>query len=182
MIEKPLTQITWDAEAAEKGGYEHFMMKEIHEQPKAVRDTLGSVVKDGADRPFRGGTDGRERSGKSGQIYIVACGSAYHVGVAAKYVIEDLAQHSGAGGSGLGIPLSQAAACGADDLVVIISQSGETADSLAALREAKEQGVPDAGDRQRGGQFHRPRGGQCVLHAGGAGDRRGDHQGVLARS
>ena len=128
VIEKPLTQITWDAEAAEKGGYEHFMMKEIHEQPKAVGDTLRSALKDGQiDLSEAGLTD--EAIGKIRQISIVACGSAYHVGVAAKYVTEDLAR----------IPVQVELASefryrrpllGADDLVVVISQSGETADSL----------------------------------------------------
>ena len=90
-IEKPLTEITWDAEAAEKGGYEHFMMKEIHEQPRAVRDTLNSAIRDGAiDLSAAGLTDEALRGVR--QMHIVACGSAYHVGMAAKYVIEDLAR------------------------------------------------------------------------------------------
>ena len=143
VIEKPLTQITWDAEAAEKGGYEHFMMKEIHEQPKAVGDTLRSALKDGQiDLSEAGLTD--EAIGKIRQISIVACGSAYHVGVAAKYVTEDLAR----------IPVQVELASefryrrpllGADDLVVVISQSGETADSLAALREARKLGAQTLG-------------------------------------
>ena len=142
-IEKPLTEITWDAEAAEKGGYEHFMMKEIHEQPKAVGDTLRSALKDGQiDLSEAGLTD--EAIGKIRQISIVACGSAYHVGVAAKYVTEDLAR----------IPVQVELASefryrrpllGADDLVVVISQSGETADSLAALREARKLGAQTLG-------------------------------------
>ena len=135
VIEKPLTQITWDAEAAEKGGFEHFMMKEIHEQPKAVRDTIGSVVREGSiDLTEVGLTEESIRG--IGQIHIVACGSAYHVGMVAKYVMEDLAR----------IPVQVDLASefryrkpllGKEDLVIIISQSGETADSLAALREAK---------------------------------------------
>ena len=143
VIEKPLTQITWDAEAAEKGGYEHFMMKEIHEQPKAAGDTLRSALKDGQiDLSEAGLTD--EAIGKIRQISIVACGSAYHVGVAAKYVTEDLAR----------IPVQVELASefryrrpllGADDLVVVISQSGETADSLAALREARKLGAQTLG-------------------------------------
>ena len=143
VIEKPMTQITWDAEAAEKGGYEHFMMKEIHEQPKAVGDTLRSALKDGQiDLSEAGLTD--EAIGKIRQISIVACGSAYHVGVAAKYVTEDLAR----------IPVQVELASefryrrpllGADDLVVVISQSGETADSLAALREARKLGAQTLG-------------------------------------
>lgn len=138
-IEKEPVEIKWDAEAAEKGGFEHFMMKEIHEQPKAVRDTLGSYIKDGRiDLSAVGLSD--EEIRKISRLYIVACGSAYHVGIAAKYVIEDLAK----------IPVEVDLASefryrnpilDADSLVVIISQSGETADSLAALREAKSRGV-----------------------------------------
>lgn len=138
-IEKEPVEIKWDAEAAEKGGFEHFMMKEIHEQPKAVRDTLGSYIKDGRiDLSAVGLSD--EEIRKISRLYIVACGSAYHVGIAAKYVIEDLAK----------IPVEVDLASefryrnpilAPDSLVVIISQSGETADSLAALREAKSRGV-----------------------------------------
>lgn len=90
-IEKQPTQIEWDAEAAEKAGFEHFMIKEIHEQPKAVHDTINSVVKDGAiDLSEVGLTE--EQIKNISQIYIVACGSAYHVGVACQYVFEDLAE------------------------------------------------------------------------------------------
>ena len=138
-IEKDLVEIQWDAEAAEKAGFEHFMMKEIHEQPKAVRDTVNSVVRDGKiDLGGVGITE--EEIQKLQQIYIVACGSAYHVGVAAQYVIEDLAQ----------IPVRVELASEfryrrmlftPNSLVIIVSQSGETADSLAALREAKAHGV-----------------------------------------
>ena len=138
-IEKDLVEIQWDAEAAEKAGFEHFMMKEIHEQPKAVRDTVNSVVRDGKiDLGGVGITE--EEIQKLQQIYIVACGSAYHVGVAAQYVIEELAQ----------IPVRVELASefryrrmlfAPNSLVIIVSQSGETADSLAALREAKVHGV-----------------------------------------
>ncbi len=138
-IQKEITEIKWDAEAAEKGGYEHFMMKEIHEQPKAVRDTISSVVKDGKiDFESVGITE--EEIKKIERIHFVACGSAYHVGVCAQYVIEDLAR----------IPVRVELASEfryrrpileKNDLVVIISQSGETADSLAALREAKSMGI-----------------------------------------
>lgn len=138
-IEKDLVEIQWDAEAAEKAVFEHFMMKEIHEQPKAVRDTVNSVVRDGKiDLGGVGITE--EEIQKLQQIYIVACGSAYHVGVAAQYVIEELAQ----------IPVRVELASefryrrmlfAPNSLVIIVSQSGETADSLAALREAKAHGV-----------------------------------------
>ena len=140
VIEKEPVEIDWDAESAEKAGYEHFMMKEIHEQPKAVRDTLHSVLKNGQlDLSGTGLTE--EAIEKISQIYIVACGSAWHAGMAAQYVIEELAR----------IPVRVDLASefryrrpilNPNGLVIIISQSGETADSLAALREAKEQGIP----------------------------------------
>ena len=138
-VQLPLTEITWDAEAAEKGGYEHFMLKEIHEQPAAVRDTLNSLVKDGEITLAETGlTDELLRS--VSQIEIVACGSAWHVGMAAQYVIEDLAH----------VPVRvelasefryRSAPAPENALVIVISQSGETADSLAALRLARERGM-----------------------------------------
>lgn len=89
-IEKQTTEIKWDAEAAEKGGFEHFMMKEIHEQPKAVQDTLNSVIKNGVIN--LSSVEITEDEIKNfEQIYIVACGSAWHVGMAAQYVLEDMA-------------------------------------------------------------------------------------------
>ena len=133
------SQIEWNAEAAEKGGFEHFMMKEIHEQPKAVSDTLNSVLKNGRlDLTEIGLTE--EEICAISQIYIVACGSAYHVGAVAQYVMENLAE----------IPVRVDVASefryrkpllDKNGLVIVVSQSGETADSLAALREAKEYGV-----------------------------------------
>lgn len=138
-LQKDAVEITWDAEAAEKGGYEHFMIKEIHEQPAAVSDTLNNVLKDGRiDLSAAGLTDEIIRSISS--VHVVACGSAWHVGMAAQYIIEDL----------VGIPTRVELASefryrklllDENALVVVISQSGETADSLAALRAAKEQGV-----------------------------------------
>ena len=117
-IEKSPTHIDWDVDAAEKGGYEHFMLKELYEQPKAIADTFSPRIR------------GQE---------IVACGSAYHAGVTAKYVIEGMAR----------IPVEVDLASefryrdpliDRDTLLIVISQSGETADTLAALREAKEKG------------------------------------------
>lgn len=138
-IQKEPVEIKWDAEAAEKGGFEHFMMKEIHEQPKAVRDTINSYVTDGRIDLSSVGLSDEEIRGIS-RLYIVACGSAYHVGIAAKYVIEDLVK--------LPVEVDLASEfryrdpiLEKDSLVVIISQSGETADSLAALREAKNRGI-----------------------------------------
>lgn len=142
-VDKEKTEITWDAEAAEKGGFQHFMMKEIHEQPKAVADTINSVVKDGRINLTSVGLTEEDIKNIS-QIYIVACGSAYHVGVVAQYVIEDMTS----------IPVRVELASefryrkprlNDKDLVIIISQSGETADSLAALREAKEKGAKTLG-------------------------------------
>ena len=138
-IEKKLTEIKWDAESAEKGGYEHFMMKEIHEQPKTITDTMNSVIKDGRiDLSSVGLSDEEIRS--ISQIYIVACGSAYHTGVVTQYVMEDLAK----------IPVRVELASefryrkpilDKNGLVIVVSQSGETADTLAALRLAKDSGI-----------------------------------------
>lgn len=138
-IEKEVVQIKWDAEAAEKGGYEHFMLKEIHEQPRAVQDTIGAYVKDNVVDFSEIGLKDKELANIE-RVYIVGCGSAYHVAMAAKYVLEDMTQ----------VPVEIDIASEfryrnpilvKNSLVVIISQSGETADSLAALRLAKEKGV-----------------------------------------
>ena len=142
-ITKELTEIKWNAEAAEKGGYEHFMLKEIHEQPKVIRDTINSVVKDGRIVLDEFGLTDEEVKALS-QIYIVACGSAYHVGVAAQYVFEELTSipvrvELASEFRYRKMPLSK------NSLVVIISQSGETADSRAALTLAKERGIKTLG-------------------------------------
>ena len=138
-IEKQSTHITWDAQAAEKAGYEHFMIKEIHEQPTAIRNTIRNIIHDNQlDFSVTGLSDAFLQSIQ--QVDIVACGSAYHVGLVAQYVIEDLAK----------IPVRVELASefryrnpilDQTHLVVVISQSGETADTLAALREAKKKGV-----------------------------------------
>ena len=142
-IQKDMVEIKWDAEAAEKGGYEHFMLKEIHEQPMAVQDTVGAYVKSGKIGLEEVGLTDEVLSGVK-RIYIVACGSAYHVGMVGKYVLEDLAR----------VPVEVDLASEfryrnpmimEDSLVIVVSQSGETADSLAALRLAKEKGVPVLG-------------------------------------
>lgn len=143
VVENELVKIEFTAEAAEKEGYEHFMIKEIHEQPRAIKDTINSVVKDGVIDLSDVGLS-EEEIKKISQIYIVACGSAWHVGVAAQYVFEDIAK----------IPVRVELASefryrkpllDPNGLVVIISQSGETADSLAALRDAKEKGLKTMG-------------------------------------
>lgn len=138
-IKKEITSVKWDIDAAEKGGYEHFMLKEIYEQPKAVHDTISPRIKDGKiviDELNM--TDDEIKNIK--KIFIIACGSAYHTGVTGKYVIEDLAR----------IPVEVDLASEfryrnpileEGTMAIIISQSGETADSLAALREAKAKGI-----------------------------------------
>jgi len=142
-VQVEVTEITWDAEAAEKGGYEHFMLKEIHEQPKAVKDTLNSVIKDGKIDLTAAGLD-EETIRNISAVNIVACGSAWHVGMVSQYVIEDLAE----------IPVRVELASefryrklilDPDTLIIVISQSGETADSLAALRKAKDMGLKTLG-------------------------------------
>ncbi len=142
-VEKEPVTIQWDISAAEKGGYEHFMLKEMYEQPKAVTDTLMPRIKNGTvEIEELGMTDEEIRAIQ--KIYIVACGSAYHTGVTAKYVMEGLAR----------IPVEVDLASefryrnpiyGKDTMVIVVSQSGETADTLAALRDAKKNGVPVLG-------------------------------------
>lgn len=138
-VKMSTTHISWDAEAAEKGGFEHFMIKEIYEQPKAVRDTLNSVIKDKKIDLSAAGLTDDVLKGIS-EIHITACGSAWHAGMVSQYVIEDLA----------GVPVRTELASefrykrmlvDKNALVIIISQSGETADTLAALRAAKENGI-----------------------------------------
>lgn len=139
-ISKECVEIKWNAEAAEKGGYEHFMIKEIEEQPKAVSDTLNHYIKDGEiDLDEVGITD--EQIKNIERIYIIACGSAFHVAEVAKYQLEKVAR----------IPVETEVASefryrgrvlAKNSAVMIVSQSGETADSLAALRLAKDSGVP----------------------------------------
>lgn len=137
ITKEPVT-IEWDANAAEKGGYEHFMLKEIYEQPRTITDTISPRIKNGdivIDELNM--TDEEIKAVK--KIYIVACGSAYHTGVTAKYVLEGLVR----------IPVEVDVASEfryrnpileEGTMVVVISQSGETADTLAALREAKARG------------------------------------------
>jgi len=142
-IKKKAVKIGWDADAAEKAGYDHFMLKEMYEQPKTITDTLSPRIQDGKIVIEElGMTD--EDIRKIKKIHIVACGSAYHAGVTGKYVIEKLAR----------IPVETDLASefryrdpileeGA--MVIVVSQSGETADTLAALRETKEKGFPVLG-------------------------------------
>ena len=142
-IEKPFVEIKWDAAAAEKDGYEHFMMKEIYEQPAAVRDTISPRLKDGQIDLSELALDEAAIQNVR-RLYIIGCGSAYHVGMAARYVFESLAR----------IPVEVDVASEfryrnpvleSDSLAMVISQSGETADTLAALRLCKERGVRTIG-------------------------------------
>lgn len=142
-ITKELKTIEWNAEAAEKAGYEHFMIKEIHEQPKVVANTINSVLK-GNQIDLSAVNLSEEMIRQITQIHIVACGSAYHVGIAAQYITEELAK----------VPVRVELASefryrnpllDQNALVIVISQSGETADSLAALRLAKEKGIQTLG-------------------------------------
>lgn len=138
-IKKEIYHVTWDAEAAEKGGYEHFMMKEIHEQPKVIRDTMASRVMLGEPITLDKIKLTKEDIAGINKIYIVACGTAYHAGLVGKYAIEKLAR----------IPVEIDIASeyryrdpiiDKNTLVIVVSQSGETADTLAALRESKARG------------------------------------------
>lgn len=139
VVQKNVTHIDWDAESAEKGGYEHFMMKEIFEQPRVVQDTLNSFVCNGEIDLSSAGIGGNILADVRA-VTIVACGSAYHAGVATQYVMEKLAH----------VPVRVELASefryrnpilAEGTLVIAISQSGETADTLAAIRLAKSQGV-----------------------------------------
>ena len=140
-MDRPSTRITWDATAAEKGGYPHYMLKEIHEQPQTILDTMRgrySYEQGEADLPDIGVTP--EQLGKTGRIWIVACGTSWHAGLVGKYLIEEMVGAPVLVDIGSEFryrnPLIQK-----DDLFVAISQSGETADTLAAAREAKRQGA-----------------------------------------
>ncbi len=153
VVREPL-MVTWDSEAAEKGGYEHFMMKEIHEEPRAVRDTIMPRMRDGKIR-FESLNLDRKALESLDRIRIVACGTASHAGMVGKYVIESLCR----------IPVEVDVASEFRyrnpiitdrTLTIIISQSGETLDTLAAMREAKSLGSADPGDRQCCRQFNCP--------------------------
>ncbi|WP_127058734.1 glutamine--fructose-6-phosphate transaminase (isomerizing) [Veillonella ratti] len=141
LINKKVYHVTWNAEAAEKGGFEHFMLKEIYEQPKAIRDTLtGRISKDNKDVIFEElGWEPADVASVN-RILITACGTAYHAGLVAKYYIEQLAR----------IPVEVDIASeyryrdpltDKNTLAIVISQSGETSDTLAALKEAKRRGA-----------------------------------------
>jgi len=138
-VERETLRVDWDIVTAEKGGYDHFMLKEIHEQPRAIRDTLTGRVKGGQADLSREIALSPEELREIERIHFVACGTAYHAGLVGKYVIEELVR----------IPVEVDVASEyryrnpiltPRTLVVVVSQSGETADTLAALREAKKAG------------------------------------------
>ncbi len=139
-VKKDIFEVNWDVSAAEKGGYEHFMIKEINEQPKAVKDTMTSRVLEDADGiKLDKFSLTKEQLEKFNKIYIVACGTAFHAGMVGKYVIEKLAK--------ITVEVDIASEFRYRDpivddktLTIIISQSGETLDTLAALKEAKKKG------------------------------------------
>lgn len=139
-ITKKVFEVNWNAEAAEKGGFEHFMLKEIYEQPKAIKDTMrGRLAENGTEINFTElGWTPEDFTGIS-KIFIVACGTAYHAGIVGKYYLENLAR----------IPVEvdiasefryRSPLVDANCLTIVISQSGETIDTLAALKEAKRLG------------------------------------------
>ncbi len=138
-INKTISRVVWDVEAAEKGGYEHFMLKEIMEQPRALKATIEPRVKDG-EIVLDGVELTAEQLGDIRRVVITACGSAYHAGCVGRYVMEELCR----------IPVEAEVASelryrnpliGEDTLVIVISQSGETADTIAALKECKARGA-----------------------------------------
>ena len=139
-VTKKVFEVNWNAEAAEKGGFEHFMLKEIYEQPKAMRDTMtGRVAKDGSHIEFPELNWTSEEFADINKIFIVACGTAYHAGMVGKYYFEQLAR----------VPVEvdiasefryRSPIIDSNCLTIIISQSGETSDTLAALREARRLG------------------------------------------
>ena len=140
-VNRAVTQVSWDAAAVEKGGYPHFMLKEIHEQPQAILDTMRgrySFETGQADLPDVGLT--REDFAAVGRIWIIACGTSWHAGLVGKYLLEEMARTPVQVDIGSEFryrnPLVQK-----DDLFVAISQSGETADTLAAAREARAKGA-----------------------------------------
>jgi len=139
-VDREVYKVTWDASSAEKGGYEHFTLKEIHEQPKGVEDTVYRRVDKNNNINLDGIKITKEDLEKINRIYIVACGTAYHAGLVGKYAIEKL----------LKVPVMTEVASefrysdpfiDENTLFIAVSQSGETLDTLAALREAKRKGA-----------------------------------------
>lgn len=176
-VEKKPEKITWELSDAERGGYPHFMLKEIHEQPRALRDTIsprvqkGRVVLDDVQLS-REYLEGLKR------IYIVACGSAHYVGCLGKYILERICRIPVEPIQASEFRYADPVLC-SKTLVVIISQSGETADTLAAPAGGQTAGRPDVGHCECGGKRHCQGCRSGDLYLGRPGDRCGYHQGLL---
>ncbi len=177
-VERAVETIDWDQETAEKGGYETFMLKEIHEQADAVAETIADRTArgDGVDLDEPGALDEAILAGVQ-RIVVVACGTAYHAGLIGRYAIEEWAR--------LPVELDIAseyryrnAVVGPGDLVIGISQSGETADTLAAMRLARDARCDRARDHEHRRLAGHARGRRRPLHARGSGDRRRGDQDV----
>ena len=148
--------VTWDLEAIGKGGYDHFMLKEIHEQPSSLRDVMrGRLLEEEGSAKLGGVTVPDQELAELERIVITACGTSWHAGLIGAYMLEEMVR----------IPVSVEYASefryrnpvlNPKTLVLAISQSGETADTLAALREAKRRGMQDHGHRERGRLDDRP--------------------------
>lgn len=176
-VKRDVLQVTWSMEDAEKEGYEHFMLKEIHEQPKAIRETLTRRLSENGEIKLDGISLTLEDLKKFNKIYIVACGTAYHAGLIGKYAIEKMAR----------IPVEVDVASefryrdpfvDENTLFIAISQSGETLDTLAALREAKSKGARILSIVNVVGSSVARGVRRCVLHLGGTGNCRGLYQGL----
>ena len=171
-ITRPAQHITWDPIMAEKGGFKHFMQKEIFEQPRAVRDTLLGRISQETGKVFLDEMDISEKEFQNFRdVKIVACGTSWHAGLAGKFMIERLAH--------MPVEVDYGSEFRYRDpildkhsLIIAISQSGETADTLAAEREARQKGAKDSGDLQRGGRHAHARIERHDLHARRAGNRR----------
>ncbi len=177
-IEKTTTHIDWDVNAAEKGGYEHFMLKEMYEQPKAITDTFSPRIKDGQIVIEELGMTNEEIR-KIRKIMVVACGSAAHAGHTSKYIFEGLAR--------IQVDVDLASEFRYRDpilddgtLVIVISQSGETADTLAALRESKKRGARVLGIVNVVGSSIAREADNVMYTWAGTGDCRSDHQGIFS--
>ena len=177
-VSRQVQRVTWDPIQAEKGGFKHFMLKEIHEQPRAVRDTTLGRVSQATGHIFLDEMEISEEEFRAAKkINIIACGTSWHAGQAGKFMIESLAR----------VPVEVDYASewryrnpivDGDTITLVISQSGETADTIAAQREAKGKRLQDTGDLQRRGVNDHARSRGHYLHSCRAGNRRSFHEGV----
>ena len=177
-VRRTVHEVTWELDAIEKGGFDHFMLKEIFEQPSSLRDVMrGRLLEEEGNAKLGGITLADRDLLKIERIIITACGTSWHAGLIGEYMLEELAR----------IPVDVEYASEfryrnpvIEDgtLLLAISQSGETADTLAALREAKQRGSGHHGHRERGGIDHRARDRLRGLFACRSGDRRGLYEGV----